>query len=117
MREKKFVFTFKVDKEISYDGEDKKLVVIGAPIREKDSSSNGSQWFHKGGIQIRMTSCFIVLEQSSPDFSKAFDVKFEDKTLFVKTHNKNEILLEIPTEYDDWTNQKNAWMLFKHFLN
>jgi hypothetical protein len=48
-----------------------------------------------------MTSCFIVLEQSSPDFSKAFDVKFEDKTLFVKTHNKNEILLEIPTEYDD----------------
>lgn len=117
MREKKFVFTFKVDKEISYDGEEKKLVLIGAPIREKDSSSNGSQWFHKGGIQIPMTSCFIVLEQSSPDFSKAFDIKFEDKTLFVKTHNKNEILLEIPTEYDDWTNQKNAWMLFKHFLN
>ena len=100
MREKKFVFTFKVDREISYDGEGKKLVIIGTPIRE-NSSSNGSQWFHKGGIEIPMKSCCIVLEKSSTDFSKVFDIKFENETLFVKTHNKNEILLEIPTEYDD----------------
>ena len=101
MKEKMMVFNFKIDEEISPDREEKNLVIIGTPKKFEDSSKNGYLWFNKGVFYIPMNSCYIELAKSSKDYFKVFDITYDEESILVKTHNKSEITLEMPVEFED----------------
>jgi hypothetical protein len=101
MKEKMMVFNFKIDEEISPDREEKNLVIIGTPKKFEDSSKNGYLWFNKGVFYIPMNSCYIDLAKSSKDYFKVIDSTYDEESILVKTHNKAEITLEMPVEFED----------------